>query len=442
MNTYNNSKYNLINSQIYLILLSGLSIRVFLALFDTYYGSPGSSGDATRFHSCASYLAGFTISDYGKLICDYYYFPYTLSSIDTYVNLLKYVYIIFSPNQFIGNLTSVLFWLFSSILILKILKKMNISDNKIFIVLIFFSFSPSSIIFTSVILRESIQLFLITYLGYLLVHIFIFKEKQIINFLLIIVTLFFLNTLHHYFFMLSIILGILIFFYYILTLNKAVQFFIYIFLFVILTNLFFYFTDFDQLSARLLSYIHGSITGSRNIWTLTAGELLRSNFIANEDGFFYSRAQYIFETSYCPSTTTEIIYVEEYSLMKFKPTVQCSENFSLSYFIFKFYPLLIFKYFLEPIPFLHNLNFSDYIVFFENIIRSLLVLYFIKNILFKNRNKLIFLLFMFYILIEILFASGTTNWGTAARHHIVTHGLICMFALTNITNINNINEKN
>ena len=49
---------------------------------------------------------------------------------------------------------------------------------------------------------------------------------------------------------------------------------------------------------------------------------------------------------------------------------------------------------------------------------------------------------MFYILIEILFASGTTNWGTAARHHIVTHGLICMFALTNITNINNINEKN
>ena len=442
MNIYNNSKYNLINSQIYIILISGLFIRISLSLFDTYYGSPGSTGDATRFHNCAKYIVGFVISDADKITCDYYYYPYTLSSIDTYVTLLKYVYLIFGPNQFIGNLASVLFWLFSSILILKILKQMNISDNKILIILIFFSFSPSSIIFTSVTLRESMQLFLITYLGYLLVHIFIFKEKIIINFLLIVITLFFLNTLHHYFYVLSIILGILIFFYYIVALNKIIQMFIYMFLFMIIFIFFTYFISFDELAEKILNYIHGSITGSRNLWSLTAHQLLRSQFIANADGFFYSRAQYIFESTYCAPTATTIIHTEKYSLMTFKPSIQCSKDFSLSFFLFKFYPLLIFKYFFEPIPLLSNLRFSDYILFFENIIRFLLVLYFITNILFKNYNKLIFLLFSFYILIEILFASGTTNWGTASRHHIVTHGLICIFALTNITNIKYINEKN
>ena len=49
----------------------------------------------------------------------------------------------------------------------------------------------------------------------------------------------------------------------------------------------------------MINYVHGSVTGSRNIIKAeVAFDLKNSNFILNEDGFFYSRAQYIFEYTY------------------------------------------------------------------------------------------------------------------------------------------------
>jgi hypothetical protein len=84
----------------------------------------------------------------------------------------------------------------------------------------------------------------------------------------------------------------------------------------------------------------------------------------------------------------------------------------------------IFNYLLQPTP-LNIKTFQDLILFIENLIRFLILIYIIFN-LFKNFQMKNIYIFAFAILVimEIIYASGTVNWGAASRHHIPIQGML------------------
>ena len=76
---------------------------------------------------------------------------------------------------------------------------------------------------------------------------------------------------------------------------------------------------------------------------------------------------------------------------------------------------------------------NQLIPIFENILRLILfILFFVRG---NYKNYIIRNLFIIYIVIEIIWSSGTANWGTAIRHHVPSWGLLIVCCLYNRYNI-------
>ena len=105
------------------------------------------------------------------------------------------------------------------------------------------------------------------------------------------------------------------------------------------------------------------------------------------------------------------------------------ERVDLDYTLLTFIGVIynnIFNYLLQPTP-INITTFQDQILFYENLIRFLILIYLILN-LFRNFQMKSFYIIGFMILatMEIVYASGTVNWGTASRHHVPTQGILLL----------------
>ena len=76
----------------------------------------------------------------------------------------------------------------------------------------------------------------------------------------------------------------------------------------------------------------------------------------------------------------------------------------------------------------------DLVPIMESVLRIALVYMF-----FRYRNKLavdkqinVDMLFVIWLAIEIIWAVGTINWGTALRHHTVAYGFILLVGISSI----------
>ena len=70
----------------------------------------------------------------------------------------------------------------------------------------------------------------------------------------------------------------------------------------------------------------------------------------------------------------------------------------------------------------------DVILTLENILRGIMIFLGIKALFFTeedNKKILLILLFAFLVL-EFTWSVGTTNWGTASRHHVPSLGLLLL----------------
>ncbi|MBS2034779.1 hypothetical protein JST97_07320 [bacterium] len=80
-------------------------------------------------------------------------------------------------------------------------------------------------------------------------------------------------------------------------------------------------------------------------------------------------------------------------------------------------------YFLAPLPWQISST-LDYYAFFEVVLRLFLLAGFVYS--YKRANKeqrsCMTMLFVFTMLLEFMWAMGTTNWGTALRHHVPAFG--------------------
>jgi hypothetical protein len=95
-----------------------------------------------------------------------------------------------------------------------------------------------------------------------------------------------------------------------------------------------------------------------------------------------------------------------------------------------FLPVSLFQYLFEPMPW-HVSGVSDIPVLVENVMRAWLIwrawrgLWTVEG---EAKRAGLFLLLSYFVL-ELLWSLGTINWGTAARHHVPGVGLLLMASL-------------
>jgi hypothetical protein len=94
-------------------------------------------------------------------------------------------------------------------------------------------------------------------------------------------------------------------------------------------------------------------------------------------------------------------------------------------------PVGFFQYLFEPFPG-RSFVLVDLVLTAENAIRLLLIVMAIRGLLRERRERariMIFFLLSAYVLIELVWSLGTLNWGTASRHHVPAMAVLLLAAL-------------
>lgn len=355
------------------ILYVGLIFRIALVfsfiLFPSVQEIVGS-GDSYYFYFKASELS----------LDSLLYQNPSFGSGEIYISFLSVIFKIFGSYYVIGNLSSVMFWFFSALFLKKILNLFLIKEFNKNLILFLYCFLPSSILFTTTILREPMQIFLINAALY-----FLLKNYIKFNFLYLFYVVFF-----------SIILASLH----------------WVYLFVIfctfLCILFLYFVK---------KYINNSSATIVLVFSLVTSAMFLMFPI-----YLYKILSIFFSLG----TNSIISSIELYLNSNFITEATYFINFEISNF-FNFFQIFLY-YMLKPFPSDFR-NFFDLVLFFENLFRVFLIFIFIKRMhVIKNTNVLYTFLVIFIFLIEIFWSLGTSNWGTAVRHHQIVYGIMLILA--------------
>ena len=295
--------------------------------------------------------------------------------------LLSGLYQATTDSYFIGCLFTIFTWLLSAFILIKILELISAERKTTFLVLFFYCFLPSSLINTSVPLRESFELLFVNLLIYSSLRIYIHKSSS--HWVYLIISGFLIGQFHKGLYALSgfIFLAVVMSSY----LRNRIKFPLqgYFIILPILGVLSVYFYNFlSDSSYDLSDGLYAAIE------TYQEGTLALTNI---------SRATY-------------------------QPFLMGLEGpFALLFYI----PVNLFQYLFEPMPWRIS-SILDIILTLENLFRGFLIYITIKGLInsdILSRRPLLFM-FIIYLFLETLWSFGTTNWGTASRHHVPGMGLI------------------
>jgi len=348
------------------IFIFGFLLRILLALYASY--NPHillgiASNDAMGFVELGKQFANnFTFAEFKNQI--------ELNIL--YNVILGIIFKILYPSQVIGNLFSVFIWAHSFYLIYSILIYLKLSKNSISYGLLYFSLSPCIIIFTSITLRDCIILyFLINFLFFLLRFN---DQKKITDFIFFSFFLFLIYYTHYNFFYLFLIFTVLftltIFMFIYIRINLSILI-LSLLTILLLLNLF----DLEFIFQSINSFQKGSLHYT------TVG---RANYLDN----FYK----------IDNLFSSIFYVIR------------------NYFYFLFEPS-----FLN----LEKINFFDFTVIIEKLIKIILMVIFIFYILnYKKNISFSHLILVIILAIDTSWSIGTYNWGTAFRHQVTSLGFL------------------
>jgi hypothetical protein len=354
------------NKSIFIVLFLGVFLRVVVCSFNAFSAPTlGADLDALTFHSTA--VANIGEPHFQNTINGWFYADY-----------LSIIYELTYPSIFLGGIASIIFWLFSALVLYKITELFMMTETQKFWAMSLFCLMPSSILFTSVTLREAYEILFINICLYSFFKIYL--KNKFRYYVLAIFSIFMSSKLH---IALLIPACSLLFFAILLRFNKKN---IYLKMFVI------------------------------SIFVL----FLAQNYNENYYNFTQALSDFRFNAS----------------------SIEARANFSsMSESDVHFYISRIPKYFLmymtEPLPWRLN-SFLDFGVMIENLIRLLLVFSSFYS-LFKlqgDRKKLIFVLLTTYLLTEAIWAIGSVNYGTAIRHQLTTLGLLSIISIPFIKKIN------
>jgi hypothetical protein len=360
------------------IIFFGFIIKIILVLIQLYFVLPGTEFDADSFHNEA-----IVFSEYLKnnLLSEYNFRRGWIYSV-----FIGFFYSFFGASKVLGGILSALTWLLSAYIFRKILLTLKIDDYKLNLSLLsYIILFPISFYYTSLMLREVYLLLFVNLFFLSIVNISLKKKflTKIFNFIL---------------FSLSIIL--------LVSFHKAyIVAFILILLFILI---FLFFKYLPKKYLIKISFIYWIVFLIVLVVFIINSEILKYGFhtIVNyQIGHFWSNT--IFRADYLSlQDRTNLVY-SFYEL-----TSVIIEN--------------IFNYLLQPLP--NNITtFKDQILFLENLIRFSLIIYVILSLFGKFQMKSIYFLgLVILLLMEIVYSSGTVNWGSASRHHIPINGLLLL----------------
>lgn len=330
-----------------------------------FFSTPGSDADALGFHNSARIISEVGLVDLNT------------NGSKFFVNFLAVFYKAFGESHLLGMELSVLAFFISMVILLKILNSTGQTRYK-HLVLLMYGMLPTSLMFTSITLRESWQILFFMLVVYSSIKLK-FTKKLTWLFLLVL-SMVGLSFWHNGFVaLLPFLLFIAILWSFRSRKNKSIVLDIFIFIAAV---------GLIALSSKLLG-------GSSAANALTSGDALE--------------------------------YVEQYrsnSSLGTGASYVTSINFSGPIGTLLNTPIMILGYMFAPYPWQIR-GAMDIYAFLESMFRLLLLVSSFKAWKNSGDEKSLygFLLIVFFLM-EGLWSLGTSNWGTAMRHHLVAYGIL------------------
>lgn len=352
------------------LIFFGFFLRIMIAAWNGFFGpSFGADMDAFTFHmEAVEYSRNLHLDEF------------SIGWIYSYV--LGIVYFITIESLFIGSLLSCFAWLISANFLRNCMKLLAISKSDSVKVMAVYAFLPSSLLFTSVTLREPYQLMFVNVAIYCALTIYLNRSFK--HWLLLIVAVVGMGVLHGALFAFGFILVI-----------------------------------------SLLMLI--SLRGSAGISIMKVLCVAPVVFVILYYGFsLFSNLSYNLEGGM--GSAVEAFQqggLNAEGRTNYKDSVEINGIFGLLLFV----PISIFQYLFEPMPWKISALF-DVAVLMENCLRAWLVWQVIRGLRkapSESRRILLFL-FLMYMILETIWSLGTINWGTAMRHHLPSMGILVLAA--------------
>ena len=376
-----------------LTLWLGFFLRLVIAFVNGFVGPTyGSSDDAVGFHLMAVEVSQNLVFDVFVIGHIYWY-------------ILGIFYSITTDSLFLGSALSALGWLASAFILVRIMRILSFKMSNQWRVMLIYALIPSSLMYTSVTLREPFQLLFINLALYAALKIYFHRSNA--HWLVLFLAVVGMGAMHGALLVsgIFIIVGTL----FLLTSRnrKGVSFTKVVLVTpIVILCLFYGFSLFTSISS------YGDQL--ENGLSVAVQSYQEGSFSYGSEG----RANY----------RTDI------------------EINGLGGLILSL-PTFLFQYLFEPMPWKIG-SMVDVIALLENMLRFWLIWNALKYLVGSYLNKPMFVahnyfgyercilfIFLSYLIMETLWSLGTSNWGTASRHHLPSLGLLLVasFAYRNVT---------
>ena len=354
-----------------------ISLHVLVAIINRYFFTViGADSDAVRFYTAAEYFATTKewVLGFDAVI---------------YEQLLGITYVIFGYSQLLAESLSVFAFSISCVVLLKILLLLQLDKYKSSVMLLYGAL-PSMVLFGSVTLREPFQILFFMLAVYYGLN-FYSKEKFFALFASLLSCC--LMALFH----------------------KGLVFYAIFFCLVV-----------TLWPKALPKNNQISKINSTNTLPLIISIIGVSFFVYL---FSYIGGAGILRNTFSSSV---VDYINEYRLIQAETRAHYGlilDNSSMINLFLSGCKIYI-HYMFSPFPWQVS-NIIDVYAMSENILRLLLILFSIKAFLAASSNKkyLYGFLLTLYFSMTVLWALGTSNYGTAIRHHIVNYWIIVLIGL-------------
>lgn len=353
------------------IIIIGLFVRLLNTAWNAFLGpTVGGDADALGLNGFASEVAINGVFDEFRIG----YTPYT--------NILGAIYYITINDIFVGGIFSCLGWFISAYYLKKSFNLINSDLSSVKWALIIYSFLPSSIMFTSITLREPFQLLFINLAVYISVKIRLLKKI----------------TYYPLLFVFVMCAGVL---------HGALLAFSMLFIVGVtafpdhgFSGINFSFKSFLIFSIVLVIVLFGISNFGDLAYDLSGG------------------VEYAIE-----GYQQSLLDVD--ARTHYKTEIKLSGIFDLIFFV----PMGFVQYLFEPFPWRIG-SFGDLILMFENILRFFLIWKSVRLIqgFQSSKKSVVQLIFLAYLAMELIWSVGTINWGTSVRHHIPAMGMLLLSA--------------
>jgi len=380
------------------LILIGFLIRLLVAFWNGFFDFEfGQNSDAGSFHNRARFFAGFLEDEYGKAyITPAFAWEECLVHVKGRGSfftcfLAKFYYWTNIDSLFISSAFSCIAWLMSANVLLKIMRLLSIDKSSQFKAMVVYALLPSSILITSITLREPYELLLINVAVFAVLKIYESKSYRYLPVLILSVVLF--SLLHEALMVVGLLIMLSLVGMFIFRRNR---------------------TGFSSVRFMLIApiialfLIFGVSQIRGGIFDLTSNSLADVARNLGEKIEKYQKGGLAIEARAHYKTDVEINGIMDLLI---------------------FLPVGLFQYLFEPMPWRIS-AINDVMLLLENLFRMWLIgkaWFGIRKIPIVKR-RLVRLVFLLYFMTEGLWSIGTINWGTAMRHHIPAFGLLVVSA--------------